>query len=75
MDNFNMLGKILIISGFLLIIAGVFFMLWGKIPFLGRLPGDFYIQKNNFTFYFPIITCLLISIMLSLIFWIFARTK
>jgi len=44
-----------------------------KIPYLGRLPGDILIQKNNFTFYFPLATSILISIILSLVFWLWSR--
>jgi len=44
-----------------------------KIPFLGRLPGDIYIRTGKATFYFPFVTCILISIILSVIFWILSR--
>jgi hypothetical protein len=66
----NYLGKILIVVGIMLVIAGVFFTLGGKIPWLGRLPGDIMIQKKDFTLYFPITTCILISIILSLLFFL-----
>ena len=66
-------GKILIILGLLLIIAGVLFLHGGKIPFLGRLPGDIRIERENFTFFFPLGSCLLLSILLSLILWLFRR--
>ncbi len=65
------LGKILIIVGGLCVIIGVVMVLAPKIPFLGRLPGDIYIKKQNFTFYFPIATSIVISVILSLLFWIF----
>lgn len=67
MFDMNSLGKILILSGILLIVFGVIFMFAGKISWFGRLPGDIYIQKKNFTFFFPIITSILISIILSII--------
>jgi hypothetical protein len=67
------LGKTLIIFGVVLIGLGLFLAFFHKIPFLGKLPGDIYIQKNNFTFYFPVMTSILISIVLSLIFWLWSR--
>ena len=63
------LGRALIIIGLLLTVLGLFFSLGGRIPWLGHLPGDIYIQRDRFTFYFPIVTCLLISIILTLIFY------
>ncbi|MFH1621602.1 MAG: DUF2905 domain-containing protein [Candidatus Omnitrophota bacterium] len=67
------LGKILLIMGACIAAIGLVFMVIDKIPFLGKLPGDINIQKENFSFYFPITTCILISIALSLIFWLFSR--
>lgn len=67
------IGKALIIGGIILIGAGTLLMFLGKIPFLGKLPGDIYIQKKDFTFYFPITTSVLISLFLSLIFWLWSR--
>ncbi len=67
------LGKLFIVIGILLIIVGLFFILGERIPFLGRLPGDIAIKKRDFTFYFPLTTCIVISIILTLIFWIFGR--
>ncbi len=67
MVGFNFFGKILIFLGFFLIILGTVFLFGGKIPFFGKLPGDIYIKKENFAFYFPLTTSILISIILSLI--------
>lgn len=67
------IGKSLIIFGIVLIIIGIFFTLFGKIPWFGHLPGDIVIQKKNFTFYFPITTCILISVIVSFIFFLFFR--
>jgi predicted MFS family arabinose efflux permease len=67
------LGKLLIISGVLLIAIGLLLYLFGKAGFLGRLPGDIYIEKKNFTFYFPLATCALLSLFLTLFFWLFSR--
>ena len=69
----QVMGKYLIFFGILLIVLGGIFLLAGKIPWLGKLPGDILIKRENFNFYFPITTCILISIVLSLIFWIFSR--
>ena len=66
-------GKILIILGVLLIIAGALFLHGDKVPFLGRLPGDIRIERQNFTFFFPLGTCLLLSVLVSLILWLFRR--
>jgi len=66
-------GKILILFGILLVILGVIFSFFGKVPYLGKLPGDIYIKKENFTFYFPLATCILISIILSLIFYLISK--
>jgi len=60
-------GKMLIFIGIVLIVIGAF------ITFVGRLPGDIYIKKDNFTFYFPITTSILISIILSLLLYFFTR--
>jgi hypothetical protein len=61
------LGKILIVWGGMMLVVGVLLTLSGKIPWLGRLPGDIIIQRDNFSFYFPLTTCLLLSVVLSLV--------
>lgn len=61
------LGKILMVCGGMMLVVGVLLTLSGKIPWLGRLPGDMIIQRDNFSFYFPLTTCLLLSVVLSLI--------
>ena len=66
-------GKILILFGVLLVVLGVVFSFFGKVPYLGKLPGDIYIKKENFTFYFPLTSCILISIILSLIFYLISK--
>lgn len=73
MSSFNEFGKIIIIIGLLLVAAGLLVMFSGKFFSLGRLPGDIFIRKGNFTFYFPIVTTILLSILLSLILNIFFR--
>ena len=67
------LGKILIISGLALLGIGLFVSFGGKFNFLGKLPGDIHIERENFSFYFPLGTCLLISLILSLVLWLFKR--
>jgi len=67
------IGKTLIIFGIIFIIAGLLLFFFNKAPFLGKLPGDIYIQKKNLTFYFPLATSLLISVILSLLFWLWSR--
>ena len=67
------IGKTLIIFGLILIGVGVLLTFFNKIPLLGKLPGDILIQKKNFTFYFPFMTSILISIVLSLLFWLWSR--
>ena len=60
-------GKILVLSGLLLILLGAVFLLSGKIPFLERLPGDIHIQKPGFNLHIPIVTCFVLSILLTVI--------
>ncbi len=67
------MGKMLIVAGIILIVMGLAFLFAGKIPFLGRLPGDISIQKERFGFYFPITTCIIISIMITILFAIFRK--
>ncbi|MEW6606487.1 MAG: DUF2905 domain-containing protein [bacterium] len=66
-------GKFLILTGIILIVVGGLFLLANKFPFIGKLPGDIFIKKEHFSFYFPVTTCILISIILSIIFWLFGR--
>ena len=73
MGELSAFGKILIGLGIIMIVMGGLFVIGGKIPFIGRLPGDIAIQKKNFSFYFPITTCIIISIIFSLIMWLLSR--
>jgi len=59
-------AKILIIFGVLLVLIGVILLAFGKIGFLGKLPGDIHVQKKTFDFHFPVVTCIVASILLSL---------
>ena len=67
------LGKTLIVAGLLLVAVRLFMTFGGKLNFIGKLPGDIRIERDNFSFFFPLGTCLLVSLLLSLIFWIFRR--
>ena len=67
------LGKMLILFGGMLLVVGVLLTLGGKLPWLGRLPGDIVIQRDNFSFYFPLGTCILLSVLLSILFALFRR--
>jgi Protein of unknown function (DUF2905) len=67
------LGKILIAFGLLLVLAGVVLVLVGRMPWIGRLPGDIHIQRGSFTFYFPLATSLVLSIVLTLILYFLGR--
>jgi hypothetical protein len=69
----NGVGKLLIVLGGLLIIIGAAIVLAGKIPGLGRLPGDIYVERRNFTFFFPLTTSILVSVILSLVLYLFSR--
>jgi uncharacterized protein HemY len=73
MMPFNGLGKLLILLGGILIVVGAAVILVGKIPWLGRLPGDIYIERRNFTFFFPLTTSILISVILSLVLYLLSR--
>lgn len=66
-------GRMLIILGGLLILVGLLLTYGGRIPWLGKLPGDIRIERENFSFYFPLATSLLVSLLLSLLFWLFRR--
>jgi hypothetical protein len=65
------LGRTLLLVGAILVLAGAFFYFGGKLPFrIGKLPGDITYKSEHSTFYFPIVTCLVLSAALSLIFWL-----
>ncbi|HEY8462541.1 MAG TPA: DUF2905 domain-containing protein [Bacillota bacterium] len=67
MSEFSGFGKMLVLIGLILIGAGGLFWLGGKIPGIGKLPGDIIIKRENFSFYFPLTTCVLLSLLLSLL--------
>jgi hypothetical protein len=68
------LGRFLIVAGVLLVVAGLVVTYAGKVPIrLGRLPGDIAFHRRNTSFYFPITTCILVSLVLSLVMWVLRR--
>jgi uncharacterized membrane protein YkgB len=73
MFGFGALGKMLILLGVVIIVIGLLLLVGEKIPWIGRLPGDILIKKEKFTFYFPITTSILISIILTLLFTLFRK--
>lgn len=66
------MAKLLIIVGIILVVLGLLWPLFQKLG-LGRLPGDIVVEKENFSFYFPIVTSIIISLVLTLLFWLFRR--
>jgi len=77
MDLLRELGRGLLILGGVAVVLGAFLYFTGRLPLrLGRLPGDIIVHRGEHaTFYFPIVTCLLLSVGLSLIFWIFSLLR
>lgn len=67
------LGRLLVVLGALLIGVGAVLMIAPKFPWLGRLPGDIFIERQGSSFYFPITTCILISLLLSLVMWLLGK--
>jgi hypothetical protein len=67
------LGRLLVVAGVLLVAFGLVMMMAGKVPFLGRLPGDIVYRRGGTTFYFPLVTCLLISLLMTLVMSLFRR--
>jgi hypothetical protein len=67
------IGKLLFLAGILMMLAGLVLWKSGGLGFFGRLPGDLSVQRPGYSFYFPITTCILISIILTLLMWLFRR--
>lgn len=72
-DGTQYLGRFLIIAGIIIVVLGGLLLLSGKVPWLGKLPGDIFIQKKNFTFYFPLATGILLSFIVTIILWFLGR--
>ena len=73
--EFQNLGKIIILAGVFLVIFGLLLTFSSKIPFIGKLPGDFVFKRDNFSFYFPLATSIVLSIILTLILNFLLRGK
>jgi hypothetical protein len=67
------LGRSLVVIGIVVAVVGVLLMLAGRVPWLGRLPGDIYIQRGNWSFYFPLMTSIVLSVLLTVVFWLLGR--
>jgi hypothetical protein len=74
-DGLGTIGRYLIILGAVIVVFGVILVTAGKFPGLriGRLPGDIYIERGNWRFYFPLVTSILLSLLLTFILWLFNR--
>jgi len=64
------LGKAIILTGVILILVGLAVTLWDRIPLLGKLPGDIHFKRGNFQLYFPVMTSILLSAVLTIVLWI-----
>ena len=73
MNLFSGIGKTLIVLGLVITAAGIVLVLIPKAPWIGKLPGDIAINKDNYRFYFPITTCIIISVVLSILFYLFRK--
>ena len=69
------LGRALILFGTILAVIGLLLLIAPKLPWVGRLPGDILIQRERFAFYFPLASCLLASLILSLVLWLIGRHR
>jgi hypothetical protein len=69
----SILGILLMATGVILVVVGLVVMLAPKVPFLGKLPGDIVIERKNFTFYFPIVTSLILSAAFTVALWLISR--
>lgn len=72
-DGLQLIGKVLLLTGAVMALLGVLLLLSGRLPWIGRLPGDLVIARKNFTVYIPLATSIVISILLTLFFWLFGR--
>jgi hypothetical protein len=71
----NDLAKGIILLGVVLIVVGLLLLVFQKVPFLGRLPGDFLIKREKFTFYFPLATSIIVSLLISLVLYLFSKWR
>jgi uncharacterized membrane protein YkgB len=73
MNPLSGIGKALILIGLITVVMGILLLVAPRIPWLGKLPGDIVVKRENFQFYLPITTCVIISLILSLLFYLFRR--
>jgi len=73
MNPLSGLGKVLIVTGLVMAGLGMLLILTPKVPWLGKLPGDILVKKENLRIYFPITTCIIVSIVLTILFYLFKR--
>lgn len=73
MSDLSSMGKILMVLGAVLFVMGALLAFSVKLPFLGHLPGDIAVQRKGYSFYFPVVTCILLSIVLSILLNLFSR--
>ncbi len=73
MFGLGALGKLLILVGVLIVLAGLLLLVGDKVPWIGRLPGDLIVKREKFTLYFPLTTCIVISILLTLLLALFRK--
>lgn len=71
----SQLGKVLVVSGAVLLVVGAVLLVADRIPFLGKLPGDILIRRDRYTFYFPIVTMIVLSVLITIILNLFGRGK
>ncbi|MCX6908737.1 MAG: DUF2905 domain-containing protein [Verrucomicrobia bacterium] len=69
----NDVGKMLVLVGLAMAAVGALLWLGPKVPWLGRLPGDITVERPNFRFYFPLATCIIVSLLLTVLAWLFRR--
>ena len=69
------IGKMLVMLGGIIVVVGIALMYFDKLPYVGKLPGDISIKKGNFLFYFPLTTSILLSFLLSVVFWVIQQLK
>jgi hypothetical protein len=67
------LGRLLIVLGIVIALVGVVLVAAGRLPWVGRLPGDIHLQRGNWTFYFPLGTSIVLSVVLTLVLWLVGR--
>ncbi len=69
----NELGRVLVVLGLIVVALGAVLLLVDRVPWIGRLPGDIHLQRGNWTFYFPLGTSILLSVVLTLVLWLIGR--